>query len=120
MNENNLATYYFHQGTNFEAFNYFGAHKLNESVYVFRVWAPKANSIELVGDFNSWGNLSSGKYYFKRITENGVWELYVDLPYKDDFFYKFKITNKNRTFLKSDPFGFYMECESKARQFSMN
>ena len=120
MNENNLATYYFHQGTNFEAYAYFGAHKLADAVFVFRTWAPKADSVELVGNFNSWGYESSEKYFFKKITENGVWELYVNLPYHDEFLYKFKITNKNKSVYKSDPFAFFSECETKSASIFHN
>ena len=43
----------FHNGKCFDAYNYMGYHKIN-GVCVFRVWAPNANAVSLVGDFNAW------------------------------------------------------------------
>ena len=52
-----LPIYLFKQGNNCEAYRYFGAHletRAGESGVVFRVWAPHATAISVVGDFNSW------------------------------------------------------------------
>ena len=52
-----LPIYLFKQGNNCEAYRYFGAHietRAGESGVVFRVWAPHAAAISVVGDFNSW------------------------------------------------------------------
>ncbi|MCM1480517.1 MAG: hypothetical protein NC085_12500, partial [Muribaculaceae bacterium] len=47
----------FHEGTNYTAFEFFGAHKGKkdgkDGVF-FRVWAPHAKSVSVVGDFNDW------------------------------------------------------------------
>ena len=56
-NTSDLPVYLFKQGNNCEAYRYFGAHletRVGESGVVFRVWAPHAAAISVVGDFNSW------------------------------------------------------------------
>ena len=55
-NASDLPVYLFKQGNNCEAYRYFGAHmetRAGESGVVFRVWAPHAVAISVVGDFNS-------------------------------------------------------------------
>ena len=43
----------FYTGRAFEAYEYFGAHPTKEGV-VFRVYAPGAERIEVIGEFNDW------------------------------------------------------------------
>jgi len=75
MNDNsNLAAYYFHQGTNFRSYEYFGCHLIKHDVsyvYAFRTWAPNAYEIYLVSDFTGW----DCGIPLTRLTENGIWEL---------------------------------------------
>ena len=44
----------FAKGENFHAQNFLGVHPAKKAGYTFRVWAPKAQKIWLVGDFNDW------------------------------------------------------------------
>ena len=56
-NINNEPLYLFHQGTNYNSYDYLGAHftKIRgKNAVVFRTWAPNATSVSVVGDFNSW------------------------------------------------------------------
>lgn len=49
--------YLFHQGTNYKAYEFLGSHSSKRkgvSGAVFRVWAPHALSVSVVGDFNNW------------------------------------------------------------------
>ncbi len=104
-----LAAFYFHQGTNNRAYEYLGCHYKAEdgvNVYTFRVWAPGAVSVELVGDFNGWKPGAE----FSRVTDMGVWE--YELHSEDSLDgqnYKFRITSKNGVHLKADPYAFYSE-----------
>ncbi|MBE6902123.1 MAG: hypothetical protein E7478_06580, partial [Ruminococcaceae bacterium] len=53
----NVPLHLFHQGENSHAYEFFGAHKMvvdGKEGAVFRVWAPHANSVCVVGDFNHW------------------------------------------------------------------
>ncbi|GHV09793.1 1,4-alpha-glucan branching enzyme [Bacteroidia bacterium] len=52
-------------------YNYFGLHH-TPAGWVFREWAPHANAIFLIGDFNNWQERP--EYQLQRI-ENGVWEI---------------------------------------------
>ncbi len=72
----------------------------------FAVWAPQAKRVSVVGAFNRWdGRLHA----MRRLTANGVWELFVpDAPAGG--VYKFELlSEKGRRFLKTDPFAFETE-----------
>ena len=101
----------FHQGTNYYAYNYMGAHYTDDKRdgIVFRVWAPNADAVFITGDFNSWVYDS---YPMTRITKGGVWEIIVDSKlFENKVNYKYRIVNhtKNTDFLKADPYAFYSE-----------
>jgi len=53
-----LPAYLFHQGTNFTAWKYLGCHSRTTAegtfVYTFRVWAPHARAVSVVGDISDW------------------------------------------------------------------
>ena len=56
-NPNDFPLYLFYQGNNCEAYKFFGVHSKKKGrgkVFTFRVWAPNAVSISVVGDFNEW------------------------------------------------------------------
>lgn len=53
------------------AHKYFGLHR-TEKGWVFREWAPNANAISLIGDFNDWKESAS---YALHPLNNGVWEI---------------------------------------------
>ena len=101
----NLPAYLFHQGTNYKAYEYMGAH-LEDGVRVFRVWAPNADAVYLVGDFNSWDESMP----MSRITDGGIWE-YVDREGRISLgnSYKYKIWNGGRDYYKADPYGAFCE-----------
>ena len=97
---NDMAPYLFHQGTNYYAYEYMGVHK-TESGYVFRVWAPNADVIMLTGEFNDW----SESLPLERITEGGIWEVYVDDgTVKEGDRYKYKIYGCGQVHYKADPY----------------
>ena len=102
---NDMASYLFHQGTNYKAYDYLGVHVTEQGV-VFRVWAPNAEKVFVVGDFNQWLE----KAPMKMITRGGVWEavLPTDAVKLGDK-YKFKIYNGGRSVMKSDPYGIEAE-----------
>lgn len=99
----------FHEGTNYEAFNFFGAHKGQkdgkDGVF-FRVWAPHAKSVSLVGDFNSWNRDSTP---MEQLADKTVWEVFI--PGVEQFFtYKYSIeTAHTGIVMKADPYGTHME-----------
>jgi len=100
--------YLFNEGTNYESYRLMRASyvvKSKHKAWRFRTWAPCAESISIVGDFNKW---SIGEHPMKPIG-GGIWEGYIKGLKKFDN-YKFAITDKfNRTFLKADPFALHAE-----------
>lgn len=106
-----LPCYLFHQGRNFRAYEFFGAHpgvKDGVQGVYFRVWAPRAKAVSLVGDFNAW---QPGTIPMERLTEQGIWEVFLKevVPYA---LYKYAIeTQKGKILFKADPFAFYSETQ---------
>ena len=105
----NLAAYYFHQGTNYNAYDYLGCHEQKlegEYAYTFRVWAPNADSVRLVSDFTSWDVGEA----MNRITDAGIWELEVRSKKRYiGKFYKYKIWNRGNAYYKADPYAFHSQ-----------
>lgn len=107
MNKDNLAPYYFHQGTNFYSYEYLGCnctHREDEYVYSFRVWAPNADSVALVSDFSGWDS----PLKLNKITDKGIYELIYTSPDSlEGAAYKFVISREKRSFYKADPYARY-------------
>ena len=112
--ENNLPAYLFHQGTNFTAYEYLGAHAERTEGgwrYSFRVWAPNARAVSLRADFTDWENGRA----LERLNEQGIWETTVTTERPlDGQFYKYAVTGQNgETHLKADPYAFFSETLEK-------
>ncbi len=105
-NYNDFPLYVFHQGRNFKAQDFLGAHKVEEGKYVFRVWAPHAMAIYVIGDFNDWNEDASPMY---KISDGGVWEAYVE-GVKNFQAYKFLVyTPDGFKNYKADPYAIHAE-----------
>lgn len=98
--------YLFHRGEYRQAYEYFGAHP-NRSSTIFRIWAPAAKSVAVVGDFNNWN--AREEDYCQKITNEGIWEVEIK-KVKKGAIYKFQIeTSWGQKILKADPYAFYSE-----------
>ena len=101
---NSLADYYFHEGTNFNAYEYLGCilTKLDgKYVYTFRTWAPNAKKVELISEFNGWDN----PIPMEKINDGGVWELkYSSNVSLEKQAYKFRIHSDSGIVNKGDPY----------------
>ena len=103
---NDFPLYVFHQGRNFKAQEFLGAHKTDGNEYVFRVWAPHAASVFVVGDFNGWSEDASP---MTRLNDAGVWEAYVS-GVENFHAYKFLIYSADgRKHYKADPYALHAE-----------
>ena len=107
-NLNDFPLYLFYQGKNYESYKFFGVHsrkKGRSRIFTFRVWAPNAVSVSVVGDFNNWDRSKNPM----ALISDGVWE--VEIPKLQQFdVYKYSIETKNgRTILKSDPYATHFE-----------
>ena len=76
----------------------------------FAVWAPNAQRISVVGDFNNW----DGRFHAMRLLgASGVWEIFVP-GVGVGAHYKFEIRDAHGNVkLNTDPFGFFFEVAPK-------
>ena len=101
-----MEQYLFHCGEYRQAYEYFGAHPTRNST-VFRIWAPSAKSVAVVGDFNDW--TAREEDYCHKLTNEGIWEVEIKKIKKGNL-YKYQIeTSWGEKILKSDPYAFYSE-----------
>ena len=107
--EADYPVYLFKQGTNFEAYRFFGAHLERQGLadgVVFRVWAPHARAVSVVGDFNNW---VPGSHPMQRVDGDAVWELFIP-GMKEYDTYKYCVTTAaDQIVFKSDPYAFHTE-----------
>jgi len=97
----------FAEGQHWKIYEKFGAHLRTvgdaAGVY-FAVWAPNAQRVSVVGDFNGWDGRVNP---MRKLISSGVWELFLP-GIKQGAHYKFEIrTQTGAVLLKSDPFAFF-------------
>ncbi|MGD9567699.1 MAG: 1,4-alpha-glucan branching protein GlgB [Sedimentibacter sp.] len=111
-NNNELPIFLFHQGTNYYSYKLLGSHPLNEGMgTVFRVWAPEAKNVHVVGNFNDWQKDSN--YEMTKIENSGIWEKHIPSVNTGEL-YKYLITARDNTErYKSDPFAFSSQTKSE-------
>jgi 1,4-alpha-glucan branching enzyme len=102
-------TYLYCMGNHYEIYEKLGAHlrEINGHAGVsFAVWAPNAQRVSVVGDFNSWDGRT---YPMRRRIEAGIWEIFVP-GVRENAHYKYEIRNCfGNVVLKSDPFSFFAQ-----------
>ena len=100
--------YLFGQGNHYEIYKKLGAHlttKDGKKGTYFAVWAPRAVSVSVVGDFNKW---DVNAHIMNRL-EGGIHELFIPGVKVGDL-YKYAIRQKDYSIIyKSDPYGTAME-----------
>ena len=106
--------YLFHQGTNFKAYEYLGAHKTGSKT-VFRVWAPSADAVWVVGDFNNWDRSCP----MKKITDKGIWEAEAELHYsnQDKTRYKYCLRRGEKEVYKADPYAVFAGTHTETASY---
>ena len=98
----------FYSGRDCRAFDYMGAHPFvqdGEQGYLFRVYAPEAEKVSVMGEFNDWNRDAD---YMTR-DEQGIWEKFItNIP--EYAAYTYSVWAKSGdVFDKSDPYGFHFE-----------
>ena len=101
--------YVFGKGCHYESYRKLGSHLMElggkKGVY-FAVWAPNANAVSVIGDFNDWNKDSHG---MEVLGESGIWEIFVPGAKKWDR-YKYVIETESGDLLyKADPYAFHAE-----------
>ena len=108
VKESDFPLYLYKQGNNAQAYLYFGAHIVEqggENGTVFRVWAPHARAVSVVGSFNNW---VPGSHVMARVDESS-WELFIP-GVKEFDSYKYCITTAGDELVyKADPYAFHTE-----------
>ena len=102
--------YLFAEGKHYELYEKLGAHVIEHegvSGVVFAVWAPNAQRVSVVGDFNQWDGRRAP---MRPRGATGLWELFIPALAQGEL-YKYEIKSRFAGVLtiKSDPYGFAME-----------
>jgi 1,4-alpha-glucan branching enzyme len=97
------------EGTHYRAWEKLGSHRLTIGEVTgvhFAVWAPNAQRVSVVGDFNRWDGRANP---MRRLVPSGIWEIFLpDLP--DGEVYKYEIrTPAGHLLEKTDPYGVRFE-----------
>ncbi|RLU01534.1 1,4-alpha-glucan branching protein GlgB [Ketobacter sp.] len=100
----------FHLQECFDAYRLMGAHPWqidNIDGTLFVVWAPNAERVSVVGDFNRWDGRVNP---MRSRGQSGIWELFIP-EFEDGALYKFEIRNRDtgEVTIKSDPYGRFFE-----------
>ncbi len=98
----------FNQGSHFRLYEKLGAHLLGQEGLAgayFAVWAPDAEGVFVVGDFNGWNKSS---HPLRSRGQSGIWEGFIPGAEKGAR-YKYHIRSRYKGYRvdKSDPFAFY-------------
>lgn len=107
----------FENGDNAYIQDYFGVHRINKNnsfCYVFRVWAPNAESVSLIGDFTDWFQMP---LEMTKIA-GGVWEIETDLA-REGHIYKYLVTRQGGRWLrKLIPLHMFLKSDQQLAQLS--
>ncbi len=104
----------FYEGRAFDAYEYLGAHPQLDGGVVFRVYAPNAHGVSLIGEFNGWHEAPMNR------TENaGFFELRISEALTGQM-YKYVIYGQNGRTEHCDPYGFGMELRPASASIIRN
>ena len=94
---------HFYSGELFNAYTYLGSHPSDEG-FVFRVYAPAAQKVSVIGEFSGWKEIPMKKIYDGQFFEVQVNEA------RERQLYKYRIYKKNGGFIDhADPYAFFSE-----------
>ena len=106
-----LDSYLFGQGTHYDIYKKLGAHiqmRKNTKGVCFNVWAPNAEKVYVIGEFNNWDETS---HEMERVEPEGmgVYELFIPKVQKGSLYKYLIITKDGRKLYKADPYANYAE-----------
>ncbi|MFZ2330577.1 MAG: 1,4-alpha-glucan branching protein GlgB, partial [Atribacterota bacterium] len=101
----------FNEGTNYQLYRHLGAHLIYDGDLKgvhFAVWAPNAEEVSVIGDFNGWQKTSHPLKQFHM--GSGIWEGFI-ANLDSGMRYKYHIKSRFNQYSvdKRDPFAFYGE-----------
>jgi 1,4-alpha-glucan branching enzyme len=109
---NDYDVFLFRQGNHFQLYNKLGSHLMTEDGVkgtCFAVWAPNAESVSVIGDFNGWN--PQAHQLGQRWNGSGIWEGFIP-GLSNGTLYKYHIVSKYNNFAvdKGDPYAFLWEA----------
>ena len=120
MEKIDFPLYTFHKGNNYVAYDLYGSRPAREggkSGYLFRVWAPHAERVSVVGDFNNW---NPEENVMTRLLDGESFEVFIP-GMKQFSIYKYCIRSKDgRNIYKADPYAYHAETPSKTASITYN
>lgn len=101
--------YLFNEGNHLEIYRKLGAHLLEKDGVPgvhFAVWAPNAQRVSVVGDWNHW----DGRVHpMRKMIPSGIWEIFIPAIFEGTH-YKIEVRGPNgEILLKTDPFAFFAQ-----------
>ncbi|MCR5805198.1 MAG: 1,4-alpha-glucan branching protein GlgB [Clostridia bacterium] len=102
--------YLFNRGEDYMSYNLLGSRPYRddngEAGYLFRVWAPNAKGVSVIGEFNDWSSNADPMY---RLGDTGIWECKIAGAAQWDR-YKYRVLGADsRVYEKVDPFARHFE-----------
>ena len=109
-----LDDYYIGEGNHLRLYDRLGAHPIHHEGHDgvhFAVWAPNADRVSVIGDFNTW---DGRRHVMRKRLDTGIWEIFVPGASVGQG-YKFELLGPGGHLLplKADPFGFHAELRPK-------
>ncbi|MCQ6274485.1 1,4-alpha-glucan branching protein GlgB [Bacillus sp. V3B] len=99
----------FHEGNLYESYKLLGSHVIeenNKKFTKFVVWAPNAQDVRIVGDFNHW---NGDGYSLNKMNKEGIWTIILNENLEGSL-YKYEIiTLAGENVLKADPYAYFSE-----------
>ncbi len=99
----------FNEGIHYNIYEKLGSHPMvvdGVKGTLFAVWAPNAERVSVVGNFNKW---DGRRYPMRKLDYSGIFELFIPGDMTDEI-YKYEIRSKRgEVFMKSDPYAFTSE-----------
>ena len=92
------------EGTHYRLYEKMGAHQVDDGVH-FAVWAPNADSVSVIGDWNGWDPATDS---LSPRGVSGIWEGFVEGVVRGAA-YKYRIGNGSFVAEKADPFAVHTE-----------
>ncbi len=117
MNRNGISDFDLHliaEGTHHRVYEKLGAHPVSRGDVqgtIFRVWAPNAGRVSILGDFNGWNRDAAP---MQRHSDSGIWQGFVPGAGTGDLYKYFVESRSNgRSMEKADPFAFAAEIRPR-------
>jgi len=101
--------YLFNEGNHLQIYRKLGAHLIEHEGVAgvhFAVWAPNAQRVSVVGDWNHW---DGRVHVMRKMIPSGIWEIFIPDLHEGEH-YKLEVRGPHgEILLKTDPFAFYAQ-----------